>query len=160
MADIADGYPSKSIQLSVSSNRPDGNAGHRPPPRRSSAAPGRTRKNEHSSRKTEGHKNEEDLKNPKSNNQEEIIALFRKIQTSIAKESASTDDEHSHKDELGTESLLETLRESKKQVKGNFLIVSSDAAFVGNLECVLQELKSINITFITYKKGKNLNNNK
>lgn len=124
MADIADGYPSKSIQLSVSSNRPDGNAGHRPP--RRSSAPGRTRRNE-PSRKTDAHKNEEDLKKPKSNNQEEIIALFRKIQTSIAKESASTNDEDSQKDEHGAESILETLRESRKQVKGNFLIVSSDA---------------------------------
>lgn len=130
MADIADVYPIKSIKLSVTNNRPDGNGGNRPPRRNS--APGKTRKNEVSSRKTEAHKNEEDLKESKYNNQEEIIALFRKIQTSIAKESASSNDEESCKDEHGAESILETLRESRKQVKGNFLIVSSDA-FVGNL---------------------------
>lgn len=114
--DIADVYPIKSIKLSVTNNRPDGNGGNRPPRRNS--APGKTRKNEVSSRKTEAHKNEEDLKESKYNNQEEIIALFRKIQTSIAKESASSNDEESCKDEHGAESILETLRESRKQVKG------------------------------------------
>ncbi|XP_038893912.1 SAP-like protein BP-73 isoform X3 [Benincasa hispida] len=113
--DIADVYPSKGIQLSVSNNRPDGKAGNRPPRRIS--APGKTRKNEPSSRKTEAHMNEEDLKKSKYNNQEEIIALFRKIETSIAKESASSNDEESCKDEHGAESILETLRESRKQVK-------------------------------------------
>ncbi|XP_038893911.1 SAP-like protein BP-73 isoform X2 [Benincasa hispida] len=116
LADIADVYPSKGIQLSVSNNRPDGKAGNRPPRRIS--APGKTRKNEPSSRKTEAHMNEEDLKKSKYNNQEEIIALFRKIETSIAKESASSNDEESCKDEHGAESILETLRESRKQVKG------------------------------------------
>ncbi|XP_022139843.1 uncharacterized protein LOC111010657 isoform X2 [Momordica charantia] len=110
LKEIAAVNSSKGIQVSVTSNG-GGNAGQRPP--RRSSGPGRTRKNE-------PNRNEaaEDLKNPKSNNQEEIIALFRKIQTSIAKDSATTKDEDSHEDEIGAESILESLRESRKQVKG------------------------------------------
>ncbi|KAL4012071.1 hypothetical protein IC575_029152 [Cucumis melo] len=117
--DIADVYPSKNIQLSVSNNRPDGNAGNarNRPPRRNSL-PGKTRKSESSSRKKEAPKNEENIKKSKPNDQEEIIALFRKIQASIAKESASSIDEESHKDEHGATSILETLREPRKQLKG------------------------------------------
>ncbi|KAA0057053.1 SAP-like protein BP-73 [Cucumis melo var. makuwa] len=116
LADIADVYPSKNIQLSVSNNRPDGNARNRPPRRNS--LPGKTRKSESSSRKKEAPKNEENIKKSKPNDQEEIIALFRKIQASIAKESASSIDEESHKDEHGATSILETLREPRKQLKG------------------------------------------
>ncbi|XP_023542167.1 uncharacterized protein LOC111802132, partial [Cucurbita pepo subsp. pepo] len=118
LAEIADGYRSKNIQLAVSSNGNDGKTGHQPV--RRSSAPGRTRKNVPSLRKTDTHKNE-DMKKPKSNNQEEIIALFRKIQTSIAEEAASSIDEDSNKDEDGTESILEALTESRKQVKGKTL---------------------------------------
>ncbi|KGN65614.1 hypothetical protein Csa_019894 [Cucumis sativus] len=112
--DVADVYPSKNIQPSVSKSRPDGNAGNRPPRRNS--LPGKARKSESSSRKTETPKDEESVKKSETNDQEEVIALFRKIQTSIAKESASSIDEESRKDENA--SILETLRESRKQLKG------------------------------------------
>lgn len=123
MADVADVYPSKNIQPSVSKNRPDGNPGNRPPRRNS--LPGKARKSESSSRKTETPKDEESVKKSETNDQEEVIALFRKIQTSIAKESASSIDEESRKDENGATSILETLRESRKQLKGNLISLLS-----------------------------------
>lgn len=62
-----------------------------------------------------------DRKLPLSSNQEEIMALFRRIQYSISKgESTATEKKNAGRSEKSpTDSILEVLLRSRKQAKGN-----------------------------------------
>lgn len=118
LAEIADGAPRLAYnrrelpQLSVSSIRSEGKGRGRPP-----------RKNTASDRSTEENKTS-DGESSFPSNQEEIIALFRRIQSSISKEgSVSTKKSSSNnaKVKQSLESVVNVLRKSpaRKQVKGN-----------------------------------------
>lgn len=102
------------LPLIISSIKSDGNRRGRPP-----------RKNHISGRTEKGDKNKtppsSDGKLSESSNQDEIIALFRRIQSSISKgESLGTKKRISDSsvDKTSAESVLEILRQSRKQVKG------------------------------------------
>lgn len=117
MAEIADGAPRLAYnqrdlpQLSVSSIRSEGKGRGLPP-----------RKNTASDRSTEENKTS-DGESSVPSNQEEIIALFRRIQSSISKEgSVSTKSSSNNaKVKQSLESVVNVLRKSpaRKQVKGN-----------------------------------------
>lgn len=100
-------------QLTVSSIRSDEN-GRRRPPWRSSA-----------SRRTPEDENEtpQSSNGEKSNssNQEEIIAMFRRIQSAISKDESVKTKRNSNlsEDKTSPESVLEVLRKSRKQMKGD-----------------------------------------
>ena len=120
LAETADGFsPFASrrdlLPLTISSIKSDGNRRGRP-----------SRKNHISGRTEKGDKNKtppsSDGKLSESSNQDEIIALFRRIQSSISKgESLGTKKRISDSsvDKTSAESVLEILRQSRKQVKGN-----------------------------------------
>ncbi|KAG6756141.1 uncharacterized protein [Populus alba] len=101
------------LQFSVSSIKSDGSSKGRPP--RKSSAPGRTEKEDEDS------KSQSSDRKQMSSNQAEIMALFRRIQSSISKgestatkkKKASRSDENSP-----TNSILEVLRHSTKDTKG------------------------------------------
>ena len=100
-------------QLTVSSIRSDEN-GRRRPPWRSSA-----------SRRTPEDENEtpQSSNGEKSNssNPEEIIAMFRRIQSAISKDESVKTKRNSNlsEDKTSPESVLEVLRKSRKQMKGD-----------------------------------------
>lgn len=125
MAEIAD-WPGTSAllcapqrdlyRLPVLSIRSDGNKRGRPP-----------RKNNDNGITPKGHENKtpkvSDGESSGSSNQEEIIALFKRIQTSISKgESISSKkrSSDSSKGKKSAEAVLDVLRLSGKQVKGSF----------------------------------------
>ncbi|XP_052202110.1 SAP-like protein BP-73 isoform X2 [Diospyros lotus] len=98
-------------QLTVFSIRAGGNQKGRPSQK--NAAPGRTTKKD-TTQSSDG-------KSPNSANQEEIIALFRRIQSSISKGDSTINkrrSSNSSQDKPSAESVLEVLRQSRKQVKG------------------------------------------
>ncbi|KAH7544993.1 hypothetical protein FEM48_Zijuj01G0045200 [Ziziphus jujuba var. spinosa] len=119
IADVPSSFQRTDTQLTLSCIGADENR-RGIPPKRSSA-----------SRRTK--KKEENKKSPvdkklNSSNQEEIIALFRRIQSSISKEEPTNAEEiHSNN---SAESILKVLRRSKKQAKG------------GQNRCFLLSLKS------------------
>ena len=114
MTQIADkSTPFSSLQLTVSSITSDGNRRGSPP--RKSSASGR-KKGDESNKSSDG------IKASSSSSQEEIIALFRMIQSSVSKGeigSAKTKTFSSSKDKSTAESVLDILRESRKNVQGN-----------------------------------------
>lgn len=120
MAEIADGpslfHSQKDFPFStVSCIRSDGNR-RRGPPRRSSAS---RRINEDENETPQSSSNG---KKSNASDQEEIIALFRRIQSSISKgESVSTKKTNSNesKDKPSPDLILEALRKSRKQIKGD-----------------------------------------
>ncbi|XP_011039397.1 PREDICTED: SAP-like protein BP-73 [Populus euphratica] len=102
------------LQFSVSSIKSDGSSKGRPP--RKSSAPGRTEKEDEDSKSQSS-----DRKQPMSSNQAEIMALFRRIQSSISKgESTATKKKKASRSEENspTNSILEVLRHSTKDAKG------------------------------------------
>ncbi|KAG7962553.1 hypothetical protein I3843_09G071400 [Carya illinoinensis] len=118
LAEIADGpslfHSQKDFPFStVSCIRSDGNR-RRGPPRRSSAS---RRINEDENETPQSSSNG---KKSNASDQEEIIALFRRIQSSISKgESVSTKKTNSNesKDKPSPDLILEALRKSRKQIK-------------------------------------------
>ncbi|KAK9267443.1 hypothetical protein L1049_009869 [Liquidambar formosana] len=101
------------LQLAVSSIRSDGNKRGRPP--RKNTASRRTAKEDETKIPQSS-----DGKSSNSSNQEEIIALFRRIQSSISKEESVISKKrssNSSEDKPSAESVLEVLRQSRKQVK-------------------------------------------
>ncbi|CAK7350393.1 unnamed protein product [Dovyalis caffra] len=101
------------LQLSVSSIKSDGSSRGRPP--RKSSAPGRTEKEDENLKSLSS-----DRKIPLSSNQEEIMALFRRIQSSISKgESTATKKNNAgrSKEKSPPDSILEALRYSRKHTK-------------------------------------------
>jgi hypothetical protein len=119
LAEIADGpllFDSQKgfPRLTVLSIRSDGHRRHGPP-RKSSDSRRRKEDENETPQSSDGKKS-------KSSNQEEIIALFRRIQSSISKgESLSTKKRNSNlsEDKPSSESILDVLRKSRKQVKGD-----------------------------------------
>ncbi|KAL7243508.1 hypothetical protein ACSBR1_015829 [Camellia fascicularis] len=120
LKEIADGpslFASRknSIRLTVLNMRADGNRRRQHP--QENTATGRTEKTEDENKISQ-------LSNGKtsnSKNQEEIIALFRRIQSSISKGDSISPKMRSSKssqDNTSAESVLEVLRLSRKQVKG------------------------------------------
>lgn len=116
MAEIADG-PSLLAsrrghgQVTTLSIRVDGNRSGRPSQRTSASGRFRKSDGEKIPQSSDGN----------SSNQEEIISLFRRIQSSISKgESISSKKRNSKSSEEkpSAESVLEVLRQSRKQVKG------------------------------------------
>lgn len=122
MAEIADGslaFASHNgvLQFSVSSTKSDGSSRGRPP--RKSSASGRTEKEDEDSKSQSSVR-----KQLMSSNQEEIMALFRRIQSSIS-EGESTDTKKkkaSRSEKSPTNSILEVLRHSRKHAKGNQIL--------------------------------------
>ncbi|XP_041024041.1 rho-N domain-containing protein 1, chloroplastic isoform X5 [Juglans microcarpa x Juglans regia] len=120
LAEIADGpslfHSQKDFPfLTVSCIRSDGNR-RRGPPRRSSAS---RRINESENETPQSSSNG---KKSNASDQEEIIALFRRIQSSISKgESVSPKKTNSNesKDKPSPDLILEALRKSRKQIKGD-----------------------------------------
>ncbi|XP_059438658.1 SAP-like protein BP-73 isoform X2 [Corylus avellana] len=117
LKEIADGpllFDSQKVfpRLTVLSIRSDGHKRHGPP-RRSSDSRRRKEDENETPQSSDGKKS-------KSSNQEEIIALFRRIQSSISKgESLSTKKRNSNlsEDKPSPESILDVLRKSRKQAK-------------------------------------------
>lgn len=107
-------FERKGLHLTVSCIGSEGNGGDQPPRRRSSS--GRTNKNDGTKKKREA-----GGKKSKASDQEEIISLFRRIQTSISnKESVNAKKINSNvsEDSPSSESILQALYGSRKQ-KGN-----------------------------------------
>ncbi|KAF8391210.1 hypothetical protein HHK36_023512 [Tetracentron sinense] len=116
LAEIADGTSfvasqRDQLRLPVLSIRSDGNRRGHPPQRNTTK---------------EGHDNtipqSSDSESSSSSNQEEIIALFRRIQSSISKggsESTKKRRSKNSKEKQPDESVLEVLRQSRKQLKDN-----------------------------------------
>ncbi|KAJ6333381.1 hypothetical protein OIU77_009283 [Salix suchowensis] len=101
------------LQFRVSSTKSDGSSRGRPP--RKSSASGRTEKEDEDSKSQSSVR-----KQLMSSNQEEIMALFRRIQSSIS-EGESTDTKKkkaSRSEKSPTNSILEVLRHSRKHSKG------------------------------------------
>ncbi|KAG5235101.1 SAP protein [Salix suchowensis] len=101
------------LQFSVSSTKSDGSSRGRPP--RKNSASGRTEKEDEDSKSQSSVR-----KQLMSSNQEEIMALFRRIQSSIS-EGESTDTKKkkaSRSEKSPTNSILEVLRHSRKHAKG------------------------------------------
>ncbi|KAJ6724874.1 RHO TERMINATION FACTOR [Salix viminalis] len=101
------------LQFSVSSIKSDGSSRGRPP--RKGSASGRTEKEDEDSKSQSSVR-----KQLMSSNQEEIMALFRRIQSSIS-EGESTDTKKkkaSRSEKSPTNSILEVLRHSRKHAKG------------------------------------------
>lgn len=118
LAEIADGpiaFASQKdkIQLSVSNTKSNGSRSGRPP-RKSSAS---RRSKDDESEKSQSF----DSKLPMSPKQEEIISLFRRIQSSISKgeNQRTKSTKPSNPNSSPTESILEILHQSKKPIKGN-----------------------------------------
>jgi len=129
------------LQFSVSSIKSDGNSKGRPP--RKSSAPGRTEKEDEDSKSQSS-----DRKQPMSSKQAEIMALFRRIQSSISKgESTATKKKKASRSEENspTNSILEVLRHSTKHAKGNldgYASFNSRTVFVSrydHLTCSFKE---------------------
>lgn len=102
-------------RLTVLSIRADGNRRGRHP--QEHIATGRTEKTHAENKISQS----SDGKTSNSKNQEEIIALFRRIQSSISKGdsiSPKMRSSNSSQDNTSAESVLEVLRQSRKQVKG------------------------------------------
>ncbi|PRQ29210.1 putative Rho termination factor [Rosa chinensis] len=85
IADVSSPFERKGLKLTVSCVGSDEGSGRGQSSRRSSGS-GRTRKNDETKKARGGRKS-------KSSNQEEIISLFRRIQSSISKEVDSVDTE-------------------------------------------------------------------
>ncbi|XVF27468.1 hypothetical protein REPUB_Repub14bG0110100 [Reevesia pubescens] len=103
--------PFSSLQLTVSSITSDGNRGGSRP--RKSSASGRKKEDENN-------KSSDGIKAPNSSSQEEIITLFRRIQSSVSKGDrggAKTKSFSSSKDKSRDDSVLDVLRESRKNVQ-------------------------------------------
>ncbi|XP_057949822.1 uncharacterized protein LOC131144898 [Malania oleifera] len=103
------------LPLTVSAVKSDGNRGLRP--LKKNTASGRISRGK-------GTKTPQPSNNKlsESSNQEEIIALFRRIQSSISKEKSPSAKKGISKSSVGkasAESVLEVLRQSRKQVKGS-----------------------------------------
>ncbi|KAM4100948.1 hypothetical protein ACJW30_05G106800 [Castanea mollissima] len=100
-------------QLTVSSIRSDEN-GRRRPPWRSSASRRTSEDENETPQSSNGEKSN-------SSNPEEIIAMFRRIQSAISKDESVKTKRNSNlsKDKTSPESVLEVLRKSRKQVKGD-----------------------------------------
>jgi hypothetical protein len=117
LAEIADGpllFDSQKgfPRLTVLSIRSDGHRRHGPP-RKSSDSRRRKEDENETPQSSDGKKS-------KSSNQEEIIALFRRIQSSISKgESTKKRNSNLSEDKPSSESILDVLRKSRKQVKGD-----------------------------------------
>lgn len=118
LAEIADGpiaFASQKdkIQLTVSNTKSNGSRSGRPP-RKSSAS---RRSKDDESEKSQSF----DSKLPMSPKQEEIISLFRRIQSSISKgeNQRTKSTKPSNPNSSPTESILEILHQSKKPIKGN-----------------------------------------
>lgn len=120
LKEIADGpslFASRKnyTRLTVLSIRADGNRRGRHP--QEHIAIGRTEKTHDENKMSQS----SDGKTSNSKNQEEIIALFRRIQSSISKGdsiSPKMRSSNSSQDNTSAESVLEVLRQSRKQVKG------------------------------------------
>ncbi|GMY37497.1 sap-like protein bp-73 [Fagus crenata] len=121
LAETADGPSLFDFQrdfprLTVSSIRSDGDGNRRcRPPQRSSASRRASEEDENETAQSSNGKKSN------SSNQEEIIALFRRIQSAISKdESVNTKRNTNLSDDTNSpESILEVLRKSRKQVKGD-----------------------------------------
>ncbi|CAL5345177.1 unnamed protein product [Camellia sinensis] len=119
LAEIADGpslFASRKnyTRLTVLSIRADGNRRGRHP--QEHIATGRTEKTHDENKISQS----SDGKTSNSKNQEEIIALFRRIQSSISKGdsiSPKMRSSNASQDNTSAESVLEVLRQSRKQVK-------------------------------------------
>ncbi|CAL5411438.1 unnamed protein product [Camellia sinensis] len=119
LAEIADGpslFASRKnyTRLTVLSIRADGNRRGRHP--QEHIATGRTEKTHDENKISQS----SDGKTSNSKNQEEIIALFRRIQSSISKGdsiSPKMRNSNASQDNTSAESVLEVLRQSRKQVK-------------------------------------------
>ncbi|XP_075664589.1 uncharacterized protein LOC142634180 isoform X2 [Castanea sativa] len=98
-------------QLTVSSIRSDEN-GRRRPPWRSSASRRTSEDENETPQSSNGEKSN-------SSNPEEIIAMFRRIQSAISKDESVKTKRNSNlsKDKTSPESVLEALHKSRKQVK-------------------------------------------
>lgn len=126
-------------RLPVLSIRSDGNKKGRPP-----------RKNNDNGRTPKGHENKtpkvSDGESSGSSNQEEIIALFKRIQTSISKgESISSKkrSSDSSKGKKSAEAVLDVLRLSGKQVKDSTANKSkSEKALFGQRDMLKKEEKA------------------
>nr|POE70581.1 sap-like protein bp-73 [Quercus suber] len=101
-------------QLTVSSIRSDENGRRRPPWRSSASRRTSEDENETPPQSSNGEKSN-------SSNQEEIIAMFRRIQSAISKDETVKTKRNSNlsEDKTSPESVLEVLRKSRKQVKGD-----------------------------------------
>ncbi|PQM41729.1 SAP-like protein BP-73 [Prunus yedoensis var. nudiflora] len=111
IADVPSPFERKGLHLTVSCIGSEGNGGDQPPQRRSSS--GRTNKNDGTKKKREA-----GGKKSKASDQEEIISLFRRIQTSISnKESVNAKKINSNvsEDSPSSESILQALYGSRKQ---------------------------------------------
>ncbi|KAL6991249.1 hypothetical protein U1Q18_009367 [Sarracenia purpurea var. burkii] len=104
-------------QLTVLSIRADGNRRGSQPPQKNKAA-GRNAKGDENKISQSSDAN----KPSNSKNQEEIIALFRRVQSSISKGesvvSPKNRSSNSSRDKPSAESVLEVFRQSRKQLKG------------------------------------------
>ncbi|XAR66588.1 hypothetical protein NMG60_11012870 [Bertholletia excelsa] len=101
-------------QLTVSSIRANGNRRGRPPLKDISSGQTSKRIENKGPQSSDG-------KSTKSPNQEEIIALFRRIKSSISKRDSAnpkTRSSKSSQDSTSAESVTEVLRLSRKQIKG------------------------------------------
>ncbi|XP_030968483.1 SAP-like protein BP-73 isoform X1 [Quercus lobata] len=100
-------------RLTVSSIRSDEN-GRRSSPWRSSASRRTSEDDNETPQSSNGEKSN-------SSNQEEIIAMFRRIQSAISKDDSVKTKRNSNlsEDKTSPESILEILRKSRKQVKGD-----------------------------------------
>ncbi|XP_073157188.1 uncharacterized protein [Henckelia pumila] len=102
-------------KLSVSSVRLDGNKGDKPPQKNYS--PGKA----HKGGETEDNWQSVDSKKPVSPNKEEILAVFKRIQTSISKGESLNSKKSASKlneDKPSAEAMLEALFQSRKPGKG------------------------------------------
>ena len=150
MAEIADGslaFASHNgvLQFSVSSTKSDGSSRGRLP--RKSSASGRTEKEDEDSKSQSSVR-----KQLMSSNQEEIMALFRRIQSSIS-EGGSTDTKKkkaSRSKKSPTDSILEVLRHSRKHAKGNQILslISHPRASLPNLLAALLPLCMCSVTHL------------
>lgn len=115
LKDVPSPFERKGLHLTVSCIGSEGNGGDQPPRRRS--ASGRTNKNDGTKKRGPAGKKS------KASDQEEIISLFRRIQTSISnKESVNAKKKNSNvsEDSPSSESILQALYGSRKQ-KGKAL---------------------------------------
>ncbi|BFG27955.1 hypothetical protein CerSpe_142290 [Prunus speciosa] len=117
LKDVPSPFERNGLHLTVSCIGSEGNGGDQPPRRRS--ASGRTNKNDGTKKREAGGKKS------KASDQEEIISLFRRIQTSISnKESESVNakkiNSNVSEDSPSSESILQALYGSRKQ-KGKAL---------------------------------------
>lgn len=116
MAEIADkSMPFSSLNPTLSSITSDGNTKGSGPKKSSNNAPG-------SKKIDENEKSSSGIKAPKSSSKEEMIALFRRIQSSISRGKpgrAKSESFSSSEDKSTAESVMDLIHESRVNVKGN-----------------------------------------